>query len=183
MTVMVFDVTSLLPLKSKVMQVLMHSPLNKHCFYISLTFFACCSKYTQNFDTTAFPYGFPLSGSPTRRFSKCSEKYKKTADFLRNQRLNVVAGTGLEPAASGLWVIASILRSSKVQYNVYVSIPYTLYIVRAVVCRILYLHCKEQIKNNIRAAIISFSPGNRWLDSAMQNSYTKGNKRALSTDG
>lgn len=30
-------------------------------------------------------------------------KYKKTADFLRNQRLNMVAGTGLEPAASGLW--------------------------------------------------------------------------------
>ena len=28
---------------------------------------------------------------------------KKTADFLRNQRLNMVAGTGLEPAASGLW--------------------------------------------------------------------------------
>lgn len=54
--------------------------------------FACCSKYTQNFDfryhkkhlhvvhffdTTAFPYDFPFSGSPTRRFSKCSEKYKK----------------------------------------------------------------------------------------------------------
>ncbi len=115
---LVFDVTSLLPLKSKVMQMLMHSPLNKHCFYISLTFFTCCSKCAaQNFcfryqkmhlpnkhffDTTAFPYDFPLSGSPTRRFSKCSEKYKKTADFSRNQRLNMVAGTGLEPAASGL---------------------------------------------------------------------------------
>lgn len=77
-------------------------------------------------------------------------------------------------------VLANIGSSGK---STYVSIPYTLYIVRAVVCRILYLHCKEQIKNNIRAAIISFSPGNRWLDSAMQNSYTKGNKRALSTDG
>lgn len=44
-------------------------------------------------------YDFPLLKSPTRRFSKC---YKKTADFLRNQRLNMVAGTGLEPAASGL---------------------------------------------------------------------------------
>ena len=54
------------------------------------------------FDTTAFPYDFPLLKSPARRLSKCSEKYKKTADFLRNQRLNMVAGTGLEPAASGL---------------------------------------------------------------------------------
>lgn len=74
------------------MQVLMHSPLNKHCFYISLTFFACCSKYTQNFDfryqkkhlhvehffdTTTLPYDFLLLSFPARRFSKCSEKYKK----------------------------------------------------------------------------------------------------------
>lgn len=29
-------------------------------------------------------------------------KIQKTADFLLNQRLNMVAGTGLEPAASGL---------------------------------------------------------------------------------
>ena len=58
-----------------------------------------------------------------------------------------------------------------------------LYIVRAVVCRILYLQHKEQIKNNVCTATISFPPGNRQLDSAMQNSYTKGSKRALSTDG
>lgn len=47
-------------------------------------------------------YDFLLLKSPTRRFSKCSKKVQKTADFLRNRRLNVVAGTGLEPAASGL---------------------------------------------------------------------------------
>ena len=117
------------------------------------------------------------------RLSVSLQKYKKTADFLRNQRLNMVAGTGLEPAASGLWVIASILQSSNVQYNVYVSISYMLYIVRAVVCRILYLHHKEQIKNNVCTATISFPPGNRQLDSATQNSYTKISKRALSTDG
>ena len=55
------------------------------------------------FDTTTLPYDFLLLKPPARRFSKCSKKYKKTADFLRNQRLNMVAGTGLEPAASGLW--------------------------------------------------------------------------------
>lgn len=58
-----------------------------------------------------------------------------------------------------------------------------LYIVCTIVCRILFLHRKEQIKNNICTATISFPPGNRRLDSAMQNSYTKDNKRALFTDG
>ena len=29
------------------------------------------------FDTTAFPYDFPLLKSPARMFSKCSKKYKK----------------------------------------------------------------------------------------------------------
>ena len=71
----------------------------------------------------------------------------------------------------------------QVQYTVYVITSYTLYIVCAVACRILYLHRKEQIKNNVRTATISFPPGNRQLDSAIQNSYTKDNKRALSTDG
>ena len=53
-------------------------------------------------------------------------------------------------------MIASILQSSKAQYNVYVSISYMLYIVCTVVCRILYLHHKEQIKNNVCTATISF---------------------------
>ncbi len=110
-------------------------------------------------------------------------KIQKAADFLRNQRRNMVAGTGLEPAASELWVIANILQPSRAQYSVYVIALYALYIVCVVVCQILYLYHKEQIKNNIRAAIISFSPCNRQLDSATQNSYTKISKRALSTDG
>ncbi len=58
-----------------------------------------------------------------------------------------------------------------------------LYIVCTVVCRILYLHHKEQIKNNVCTATISYPPSNRQLDSATQNSYTKISKRALSTDG
>ena len=80
-------------------------------------------------------------------------------------------------------MIANILQPSRAQYSVYVIALYALYIACVVVCQILYLYHKEQIKNNIRAAIISFSPGNRQLDSAMQNSYTKISKRALSTDG
>ena len=95
----------------------------------------------------------------------------------------MVAGIGLKPVASGLWVIASVLQPSIVQYTVYDITSYTLYIVRAVAYRILYLHRKEQIKNNVCTATISFLPCNRQLDSAMQNSYTKGNKRALFTDG
>ena len=58
-----------------------------------------------------------------------------------------------------------------------------LYIVCTVVFRILFLHSKEQIKNNVCTVTISFPPGNRQLDSATQNSYTKISKRALSTDG
>lgn len=112
-----------------------------------------------------------------------SLKITKPVDFLRNQRLNMVAGIGLKPVASGLWVIASVLQPSIVQYTVYAITSYTLYIVCAVACRILYPHRKEQIKNNVCTATISFPPGNRQLDSAMQNSYTKGSKRALSTDG
>ena len=54
------------------------------------------------------------------------------------------------------------------------------YILRVLLSVRYYIYT---IKNNIRAAIISFSPGNRQLDSAMQNSYTKLSKRALSTDG
>lgn len=95
----------------------------------------------------------------------------------------MVAGIGLKPVASGLWVIASVLQPSIVQYTVYAIASYVLYIVCAVACRILYLHRKEQIKNNVCTATISFPPGNRQLDSAIQNSYTKDNKRALSTDG
>lgn len=57
------------------------------------------------FTQFAPPLGYSWGQSAYPHFSKSYEKYKKTADFLRNQRLNMVAGTGLEPAASGLWEI------------------------------------------------------------------------------
>ena len=129
------------------------------------------------------PLGYSWGWDIYPRLCKPSKKIQKTANFVRNQQLNMVARTGLEPAASGLWVIASVLQPSIAQYTVYAITSYVLYIVCTVACRILYLHRKEQIKNNVCTATISFPPGNRQLDSAMQNSYTKGNKRALSTDG
>lgn len=59
--------------------------------------------------------------------------------------------------------------SHHIRYILYVLLPAGYYI--------------YTVKNNVRTATISFPPGNRQLDSAIQNSYTKDNKRALSTDG
>ena len=69
----------------------------------------------------------------------------------------MVTATELEPAASGLWVIASILQPFRAQYTVYFQ-SYILYIAYIVACQIPYPYRKEQIKNNVCTATISFPP-------------------------
>ena len=61
-----------------------------------------CNLHKIHSPQFATPLGYNWGQSACPYPSKPFKKYKKTADFSRNQRLNMVAGTGLEPAASGL---------------------------------------------------------------------------------
>lgn len=47
-------------------------------------------------------WGTVGAGTSTRASANPPKKYKKTANFVRNQQLNMVARTGLKPVASGL---------------------------------------------------------------------------------
>ena len=84
----------------------------------------------------------------------------------------------------GLRVMSDCKYIAAVQSTIYCifSVVYTIYCVYCCLSDTISIPQRTNKEQRLHG-YYQLSPGNRQLDSTMQNSYTKGNKRALSTDG